>query len=427
MLSGRCLQQVMPKLPLLRLRSVEWNPALSKFDVLFSFRFLLGSSRKLFFAVVLFVLLDLSVLLINLWIAHQVAQDAVAINLAGRQRMLSQRITKAALLMTSEAPAAERLASQQELVQAFHLFENTLHAFDKGGMALGGDGQAVALARVNSLAAREQLEKALALLDPIQPDMQQLSRLGRLPEVNLLQIRNHMVRHNLAILDLMNRFTSSMEADSLSRIAILRYVQTAAFLLALGNFFVILGGLVRRQHDALSAGMQWEQAAQRDALTGLYNRLAFDRRFAQAVNKASEGNGTVALLMIDLDDFKPVNDKHGHAMGDLVLKRIAQVLQGVARESDTVARMGGDEFAIFCSNLQDPKALNDLCQRIFQRMEQLTHLAQGVSVRASIGVAVFPYDGRNVTTLLNAADKAMYSSKQQGGQRVTFAAEKLGT
>lgn len=405
---------------------VEWHPATSQSLVLFSFRFLLGSSRKLFFAVVLFVLLDLSVLLINLWIAHQVAMDAVAINLAGRQRMLSQRITKTALLMTSDISAAERLASQQELVQAFHLFENTLLAFDKGGRALGGDGQTVSLGRVKSAAARAHLEQALALLDPIQAHMEQLSRLGRLPDASLIQIRDHMVRHNLDILDLMNRFTTSMEHDSLERITVLRYVQTLAFLLALCNFFVIVSGLVRRQRDVETAGQQWEQAAQRDALTGLFNRLAFDRRFAQAVGKARDEGGTLALLAIDLDNFKPVNDTHGHAMGDLVLKRIAQVLQGVARDSDTVARMGGDEFAIFCSNLHDPKALNDLCRRIFQRMDQLTLLAPGLAVRASIGVAVFPHDGKDVTALMTAADKAMYFSKQQGGQRVTFATEQSG-
>jgi len=395
--------------------------------MLFSLRFLLGTSRKLFFAVLLFIALDLSVLLINLWIAHQVAMDAVAINLAGRQRMLSQRITKASVLMTMDIAGADRLASQQELVQAVHLFEDTLNAFDKGGSALGGDGRAVVLKRVEAPVAREYLQKALATLDQIQPDMQQLSRQGRLPDDNLLRIRDYMVRNNQEMLELMNQLTTFLEQDSVSRITLLRYAQSGAFLLALGNFFFILGGLMRRQRDVESAGQLWEQAAQRDALTGLYNRLAFDRRFAQAVQRAGEGQGTVALLVIDLDGFKPVNDTHGHAVGDLVLQHIAQVLQGAARESDTVARLGGDEFAIFCTNLQEPQVLHDLCQRIFQRMGQMPVISSGVSVRASVGVAVFPFDGKDVASLITAADRAMYHSKQQGGQRVTFVSGMSGT
>ncbi len=386
-------------------------------------RFLLGSPRRLLGAVVLFIVLDLSVLVFNLWIAHWVAADAVAINLAGRQRMLSQRITKSALLASGVLPDVGRTAAMQELADAYGQFTGTLQAFDRGGGAIGGDGQLVRLDRVAAPAGRAAVEAVNQLLAPVQPVMDRWRQDGSLPEPQLIAVRDYMVRHNRDMLDAMNRLTSALEQDSVRRIGVLRYAQTGAFVLAMLNFVVIVLGLVRRQQVVEQEGRQWRQVAQRDALTGLYNRMAFDRRLEQALAQAHVNGGTLTLLMLDLDGFKPVNDRYGHARGDEVLRALAQALQSVARETDTVARLGGDEFALFFPGLHNPVALHDLCQRLLQRLEKTVSATVPVPVRASLGVAVYPQDGADAAALLHAADSAMYRSKQNGGHCVTLAAD----
>lgn len=385
-------------------------------------RLLLGSSRRLLGAVVLFIVLDLSVLLINLWIAQWVAMDAVAINLAGRQRMLSQSITKSAMLASGVLPGHNRAADLAELSEAHHLFANTLRAFEQGGVATGSTGQTEVLTRLNQARARQSVMRALELIAPLQTHMDVLWRTHDLSDQALAEVRDYMVTHNRDILHLMNDLTSVLEQDSVRRIGTLRWVQTAAFVLAIVNFVFIVWGLVRQKRQVEQEGLAWQQAAQHDPLTGLYNRMAFGRRLEQALDKARNTGTSVAVMVLDLDDFKPVNDQHGHAAGDAVLQALAKALLSVARESDTVARLGGDEFAVFCPNLHSPLALTDFCERLFAKFEQIQiDMDQPTRVQASLGVAVFPTDGSDTSALLRAADAAMYLSKQQGGRRYSMA------
>ena len=126
-----------------------------------AFEKITASPRRLLVAVVVFILLDLSILMINLWIAHQVALDAVAINLAGRQRMLSQRITKASLLAANEPNTPMGDQARRELDAAYLLFTRTLTAFDQGGETQGGDGQIVSLRPVRDAKGREAIHAVL--------------------------------------------------------------------------------------------------------------------------------------------------------------------------------------------------------------------------------------------------------------------------
>jgi len=123
-----------------------------------AFEKITASPRRLLAAVLLFIALDLSILLINLWIAHQVALDAVAINLAGRQRMLSQRITKATLIAAEQPRTPLGEQAREELDTAYLLFTRTLHAFDRGGETLGGDGQVVTLRPVSAPKGRQAIK-----------------------------------------------------------------------------------------------------------------------------------------------------------------------------------------------------------------------------------------------------------------------------
>lgn len=167
-----------------------------------------------------------------------------------------------------------------------------------------------------------------------------------------------------------------------------------------------------------------EQEARIDALTGLPNRRSFFETLPKAIVRCQRGNKALALLFIDLDGFKGVNDAQGHHIGDLLLGEIGQRLSGLLRETDTVARLAGDEFVVILENLdtEDPRA-QEIAQKILSRIAQPLSLDhERVQVSASIGIALHrPGDEIDIEALLNRADKAMYDAKHAGKARIVLA------
>jgi len=161
--------------------------------------------------------------------------------------------------------------------------------------------------------------------------------------------------------------------------------------------------------------------ATHDPLTALPNRTMFAERLSQALAQARRYNRRVALLFIDLDGFKNVNDTCGHDVGDGLLKEIAVRLRVCLREGDVIGRMGGDEFVVLIEEFQDAERLQRIAEKI------LSTVAQPVPVRghdcrvtSSIGISTYPQDGRDSQALLKAADNAMYRAKEQGKNRCAF-------
>lgn len=161
-----------------------------------------------------------------------------------------------------------------------------------------------------------------------------------------------------------------------------------------------------------------QHLANYDNLTGLPNRMLFYDRLSQAINMAQRNRHELALLYLDLDRFKSVNDTWGHDAGDEVLKGAADRIQAQVRDSDTVARVGGDEFAIILPKIASPqdaaivagKIIDVLCASFPPRES-----GQGqIEIGASVGIAIFPADGENMDALFKAADSAMYKAKQAG-------------
>ena len=376
---------------------------------------LIGSPRRLITAIVMFVALDLSVLMINLWLANQIAQDAVAINLAGRQRMLSQQTTKALLLTTRATTPNEVNAAAQEVDLAFGLFERTLSAFADGGQTTGGDDAPVTLQAVEGEAA-EVVARARTLITPVR---------GLLPAAATAQegraytaAADYMVGNNREILALMNRLTTALEHDSVRRSRDLRAIQTGAFVLALGNFLVIVLGMLRRHRQMEKESERWREMARHDPLTGLANRKAFTETGLGILARARVDGSAGAVLVIDLDGFKPINDRFGHATGDQVLVQLAARLESTARTTDLVARLGGDEFAILCPNLHDPEHIGQFCNRLVAAIGDIPDdICPGNALGASIGIATYPKDGYDLHHILGQADRAMYAAKQAGGSR----------
>jgi len=185
--------------------------------------------------------------------------------------------------------------------------------------------------------------------------------------------------------------------------------------------------IVRRQMDTLeqvvsartqgleAANKQLRYLATHDALTGLPNRVLLDDRLAQAIAHSQRNGNLFALLMVDLDRFKLINDSLGHRAGDELLQETARRLTGVARAIDTIARSGGDEFVVIMHPIDAREDAELLAQRVIEALKPTMRIA-GVDIHTSpsIGIAFYPADGTTTETLIARADAAMYSAKQRG-------------
>jgi diguanylate cyclase (GGDEF)-like protein/PAS domain S-box-containing protein len=199
-----------------------------------------------------------------------------------------------------------------------------------------------------------------------------------------------------------------------------RFVMDRGFVVRdpFGQAVRMLGAMVditerRRAEEKLA------QLAQYDALTGLPNRALFRDRLEHAVARARREGSLMALAFIDLDRFKEVNDTLGHAAGDAMLRAVAQRLLGCLRDSDTVARLAGDEFTVILEELRSAADVPLVAQKVMAALEQpVEHEGREFAVTASLGFALFPDDGEDAETLLRHADAAMYQGKSDG--RNTF-------
>jgi diguanylate cyclase (GGDEF)-like protein/hemerythrin-like metal-binding protein len=164
-----------------------------------------------------------------------------------------------------------------------------------------------------------------------------------------------------------------------------------------------------------------EQRGEQDSLTLLYNHQRFDRDMERIIAQAERDGSRIALLIFDLDDFKPINDLYGHAAGDTVLKQVAQTLSIQLRRNEVLYRIGGDEFALLLVNASDEE-MTILAERIVKSVHALTFNFSGTTaaVGCSLGIARYPYDAKTLQTLMQLADHAMYVAKNNGKGQFAF-------
>jgi diguanylate cyclase (GGDEF)-like protein/PAS domain S-box-containing protein len=171
---------------------------------------------------------------------------------------------------------------------------------------------------------------------------------------------------------------------------------------------------------------QLDHLAHHDGLTDLPNRHLFRDRLDQALIRARRQRSMVGVMLLDLDKFKDVNDSLGHAVGDQLLLAVGGRLAGAIRMSDTVGRMGGDEFSFVIPDMEKPQEVTIVANRILQAFEAPFSLGESVlSVTPSIGIAIHPMDGEDGETLLKSSDIAMYRAKRAGGNTYIFFADSL--
>jgi diguanylate cyclase (GGDEF)-like protein/PAS domain S-box-containing protein len=180
-------------------------------------------------------------------------------------------------------------------------------------------------------------------------------------------------------------------------------------------------GVARDITARMRAEEELARMAHYDALTGLPNRALLQGRLKRAMARADRGKTLLAVMFLDLDQFKEINDTLGHAVGDAVLKETALRLESCLRSTDTVARLGGDEFTILLEDVRNPEEISRVADKLLQSVSARADVAgHELHLSTSIGVTVYPKDDHDADTLLRNADLAMYHAKQEGRNNVQF-------
>lgn len=199
-------------------------------------------------------------------------------------------------------------------------------------------------------------------------------------------------------------------------------VQAVSVALAVANRMLAVAIRDRTMNDLRFAAVEEQEvsarhAALHDALTGLPNRTLFQDRLEHGLAQARRHHWTLAVMFVDLDDFKIINDTHGHEAGDSVLQAIARRLKASARGEDTVSRHGGDEFLYLLTGIRDEANIAMIAEKVVQAVQapceiKLRDTTITARVRASIGIAIFPRHGDSAQALIDRADEAMYRAKE---------------
>ncbi|MCK9608325.1 MAG: diguanylate cyclase [Methylomonas sp.] len=473
--------------------------------------------------VIFFIVFDSIALILNFWISDQLEKNAVAINLSGRQRMLTQRMAKSLMMLQIADNDIDKKNAFEEFSNTVDLFDKTLTGLIKGGMTLGGDGEPIFLPPTQAqnttpiIASAEQLWKIVR-----QAILPALSFDALASKQNTKQALQAVQTYNLKLMGLMNDLTTALEQNATEEVFFLRTLQTSLLILALLNFSLVCKRLleqvgqsqnnlhalqniidsiatgvilydsnrmirsanktaeqlfgygpsaltgkpldqliisdrertlgIKRDNSQFVAKINTQtlfemnqkiglctivdvseqdhkekaliQMAFYDTLTGLPNRILMMERLQQELLRSKRESKFLVVMFADLDGFKPVNDKLGHAAGDQLLKQVGRCFQQCCRDVDTVARYGGDEFVFILTGLQNQQAATQTAKNIINSIHQSFQVnQQTIKIGISIGIAIYPSDHSEAALLIKFADEAMYLAKQQGKNRFAFASE----
>ncbi|MBO6718220.1 MAG: EAL domain-containing protein [Rhizobiaceae bacterium] len=226
----------------------------------------------------------------------------------------------------------------------------------------------------------------------------------------------------------------SISEASLAELGVLRDTHRYLFYAVIGVIVMVVilifmpmtGMVSRRTNELVDARNTMAYVAVHDGLTGLYNRAFLRDQFDRLIKSAERRDEHIAILQLDLDRFKQINDTLGHAAGDLVLVKTAERMKGVCRASDLCVRLGGDEFVIVLSAAGDTEDINTVANRILRSINEPIDF-EGATIHpgASAGIAVYPLDADNADDLLVHADLALYAAKKSGGGSCSFFSEEL--
>lgn len=480
--------------------------------------------------------LDVLLLFTNFYIAANLEASAVSINLAGRQRMLSQKMTKSlAFIELSHYKQFNKGPHFDELRQSVFLFNQTLNAFFKGGEATSASGVPIDIAKLTDTEAKMLLQEALKIWQPIFYGFESLFNAQQNLDRKYTEQLFTMKSDNLMLLKLMNDLTNHLQAQAERRTYFLRIFQALIVIIIFISFLqaarryakreLYYSNLMKKTTDVVMsfdvadgrltfvsvstkkvlgydiddlegntakafmtsnslkefntlfahvrqygklprnrcekeliksdgsvlymdavldltesedgnsvelsadfrdiserkiAEQRLEVLAHKDSLTGLSNRHTFIELLEHAIQLAKRDNKTIAVLFVDVDGFKLVNDSFGHDAGDALLIEIATRMTSSLRNADHVARMGGDEFTVLLEDVSKRDEVSMVAQKLLTELSR-PYLCCGHTchVTASIGCA-FYHDGISANQLIRKADLAMYQVKFSGKNSIGF-------
>ncbi len=470
---------------------------------------------------VLFIILNISTLGLSAWISASLSESTININLAGRQRMLSQRISKSLLLLHRQNIKQEHHSTYLELQNSVHLFEQTLNAFWQGGETLDGNHHLIFILALTDTQARLQLTEGRQLWAIFSAPIKQVLSSENNSAHSLTAAIEMAIKYNLDLLKTMNQLTLAIEQGASRKVELLRLIQSSFLVCTLFMFLYILYHLRRSENSAsqnnkalnkifnsidtsilifdnaenlifsnqkshqlfkypdgipnhlqftdlikkypnsatgfyktgktfhakvdlhqidlkntlhticsvhdITEQMHKEEKlthlAFKDSLTGLANRILFHERLNQEILHSKRNFNTLAVLFIDLDGFKSVNDNFSHDTGDQLLQLVSKRLLQCCREDDAVARLGGDEFTIILTSVKHKKAAEKIAHQILTCLNKSFLIDDNVHISASIGISMYPKDNEEANSLIKLADNAMYLAKKSGKNQLRFATE----
>jgi diguanylate cyclase (GGDEF)-like protein/PAS domain S-box-containing protein len=482
----------------------------------------------------LVMLFDVSLLAMNYYIASQLDATSTNINIAGRQRMLSQKITKAIVVIHYQIHNNNEI-DMAELRTATELFEQTLTAFSEGGEATSAAGIKIQIDKLSESNVSAMLLNAKHIWQPLYKQIG-LFFTSPLSEQGTDQLVEALMKDNNKLLALMNDLTNSLENEAKKNTYFLRGLQTLVVFMILISFFVATIRLYRRENyydnlmekstdiivsvdvrtalttfvsssvfgllgysekhyltkpvslffvkeskavfseiletayktgalvtdrckvkllrndgsiviadivmqlvlsengkamevtadirdisDRKAAEIALVELAHKDTLTGLPNRTLFYDLAEHSINIAKRRKTGIAVMFIDLDGFKAVNDKFGHDIGDGVLVETASRITSCLRESDSVSRIGGDEFIVLLEDVITEASIADVAKQIVNAVSKVIVINEcHCEIGASIGISRYPNNGTGIEILMKKADSAMYKVKSTGKNNISF-------
>ena len=227
-------------------------------------------------------------------------------------------------------------------------------------------------------------------------------------------------------LDVLNNALADLGLDqpNISNVLIQFKHNDGHFLTMSANFAIMEYGVIGALHDVtkqIQIQNDLTTLAHYDPLTKLPNRALLGDRIEQAIINSKRHNHFVAVVFLDLDDFKSINDKYGHQIGDEVLKEFGSLIRGALRESDSIARFGGDEFVLLLTELESMAQIEMVIQRVYEIFQQTISIKEiQIELKGSIGITIFPLDQADADQLIRHADQAMYSAKQAGKNQIRY-------
>lgn len=322
----------------------------------------------------------------------------------GRRLFLQEEFPDASQLMTSEKLGSLVTRSVEQAQQ---------------------DRQVAAFVRVRTNVQSKERFAILGLAQPQSHVLAEASRLGlRIAQVvllfSLLALTIAFIASRALTRPLKSMTQAVQQFSRERRISDLPQRQDELGLLA-QSFREMQEEILSHLQELTESRSALEHLARHDPLTGLPNRRVFFERLEHALANSRRSGKQLAVLFVDLDHFKQLNDSLGHSLGDHVLQAVAHLLRSATRESDTVARLGGDEFVILFEAVEDPQQIVAILDKLHDRF-QLSMLIDGheVKVQASMGVSLFPRDGDDIEALVQQADNAMYAAKNAGRNTYAF-------